>query len=145
MRVTENSSKAGVHRDVTLWSILPHTHVRGKRWSYDAIYPDGRTATLLSVPDYDFDWQTDYIYKQPIKLPKGTKIHATAWYDNSTANKSNPDPTKDVWWGDQTYEEMMSRQAFHRQRAAGLDAARNRRRCDNPMCARLPSLCSFFF
>jgi hypothetical protein len=96
-----------INRDVTLWSILPHTHVRGKRWSYDAIYPDGRTDTLLSVPNYDFDWQTDYIYKQPIKLPKGTRIHATAWYDNSTANKSNPDPTKDVWWGDQTFEEMM--------------------------------------
>ena len=96
-----------INRDVTVWSILPHTHVRGKRWSYDAIYPDGRTETLLAVPNYDFEWQTDYIYKQPIKLPKGTKIHATAWYDNSPANKSNPDPTKDVWWGDQTWEEMM--------------------------------------
>ncbi len=96
-----------INRDVTLYSILPHTHVRGKRWSYEAIYPDGRTETLLSVPHYDFDWQTDYIYKEPVKIPKGTKIHATAWYDNSPANKSNPDPTKDVWWGDQTWEEMM--------------------------------------
>jgi len=94
------------NRDVTLWSILPHTHVRGKRWSYDAIYPDGRTDTLLSVPNYDFDWQTDYIYKQPIKLPKD-EIHATAWYDNSTANKSNPDPTKDVWWAIRRSKEMM--------------------------------------
>jgi len=42
-----------------------------------------------------------------VKLPKGTVVHATAWYDNSAANKSNPDPTKDVWWGDQTFEEMM--------------------------------------
>lgn len=96
-----------INRDVTLWSILPHTHVRGKRWTYDATYPDGRTETLLAVPNYDFEWQTDYIFKQPLKLPKGTKIHATAWYDNSSANKSNPDPTKDVWWGDQTWEEMM--------------------------------------
>jgi hypothetical protein len=96
-----------INRDVTVWSILPHTHVRGKRWNYDAVYPDGRTETLLTVPNYDFEWQTDYIYKQPIKLPKGTKIHATAWYDNSPANKSNPDPTKEVWWGDQTWEEMM--------------------------------------
>jgi hypothetical protein len=96
-----------LNRDFLLWSILPHTHVRGKRWSYEATFPDGRKETLLSVPHYDFDWQTDYIYKEPIKLPKGTVIHATAWYDNSTANKSNPDPTKDVWWGDQTYEEMM--------------------------------------
>jgi len=96
-----------INRDITVWSILPHTHVRGKRWSYDAIYPDGRTETLLAVPNYDFEWQTDYVYRQPIKLPTGTKIHATAWYDNSPANKSNPDPTKDVWWGDQTWEEMM--------------------------------------
>jgi len=93
--------------DVTLWSMLPHTHVRGIRWIYEATYPDGRKDTLLSVPNYDFNWQTDYVFKQPLKLPKGTKLHATAWYDNSTANKSNPDPTKDVWWGDQTWEEMM--------------------------------------
>ena len=96
-----------LNRDFVLWSILPHTHVRGKRWTYEATFPDGRTQTLLSVPNYDFDWQTDYIFKEPMKLPKGTKIHATAWYDNSSANKSNPDPTKEVWWGDQTFEEMM--------------------------------------
>ncbi|HZP49104.1 MAG TPA: hypothetical protein VFB07_11240 [Vicinamibacterales bacterium] len=96
-----------VNRDIDLYSILPHTHVRGKSWQYEAIYPDGRKETLLSVPHYDFDWQTDYIYKEPVKIPKGTRIHATAWYDNSPANKSNPDPSKDVWWGDQTWEEMM--------------------------------------
>ena len=96
-----------INRDVTLWGMLPHTHVRGKRWSYEIIYPDGRTQTILAVPRYDFDWQTDYIFKQPVKLPKGSKLHAAAWYDNSPSNKSNPDPTKDVWWGDQTFEEMM--------------------------------------
>ncbi|MCU1386035.1 MAG: hypothetical protein JWL71_4732 [Acidobacteria bacterium] len=93
--------------DVTLWSMLPHTHVRGKRWTYEAIYPDGKRETILSVPNYDFNWQTDYVFKQPLKLPKGTKLHATAWYDNSIGNRANPDPTKDVWWGDQTWEEMM--------------------------------------
>ena len=96
-----------LNQDVTLWSMLPHTHVRGKRWQYDATYPDGRTDTILAVPNYDFEWQTDYIFKQPLKLPKGTKLHASAWYDNSPGNKSNPDATKDVWWGDQTWEEMM--------------------------------------
>jgi hypothetical protein len=96
-----------IGQDLTMWSMLPHTHVRGKRWIYEATYPDGRTETILSVPKYDFNWQTDYIFKQPLKLPKGTKIHATAWYDNSKNNPSNPDPTKDVWWGDQTWEEMM--------------------------------------
>ena len=96
-----------INRDMLLWSLLPHTHVRGKRWTYEATFPDGRKETLLSVPNYNFDWQTDYIYKEPLKLPKGTVIHATAYYDNSAANKSNPDPTQDVWWGDQTFEEMM--------------------------------------
>jgi hypothetical protein len=95
------------NRDVTLWSLLPHTHVRGKRWSYDVSYPDGRKEVVLSVPKYDFEWQTDYLFKRPLKLPKGTKLHATAWYDNSAGNRSNPDPTSKVWWGDQTWEEMM--------------------------------------
>ena len=94
-------------QDVTMWSMLPHTHVRGVRWNYEAIYADGRTETILAVPKYDFNWQTDYVFKQPLKLPKGTKLHATAWYDNSKGNKSNPDSTKDVRWGDQTWEEMM--------------------------------------
>jgi hypothetical protein len=96
-----------INGDITLWSMIPHTHVRGIRWIYEATYPDGRTETLLSVPKYDFNWQTDYVFKQPLKLPKGSKLHATAWYDNSPNNKSNPDSTKDVWWGDQTWEEMM--------------------------------------
>ena len=100
-------AEATITRNVTLWSMLPHTHVRGIRWRYEATYPDGRTETILSVPKYDFNWQTDYIFTEPLKLPKGTKVHATAWYDNSRSNKSNRDPTSAVWWGDQTWEEMM--------------------------------------
>jgi mono/diheme cytochrome c family protein len=93
--------------DVTLRSLLPHTHLRGRSWEYSVIYPDGRSEVILSVPKYDFNWQTEYIFAEPLKLPKGTKIHAVAHYDNSAANKSNPDPTVDVAWGDQTWEEMM--------------------------------------
>ena len=96
-----------INRDVTLWGMLPHTHVRGKRWTYEVVFPDGRTQTILSVPKYDFEWQTDYLFRQPLKLPQGARLHATAWYDNSPNNKSNPDSTKDIWWGDQTWEEMM--------------------------------------
>jgi hypothetical protein len=93
--------------DVTLRSLLPHTHLRGKSWEYSVIYPDGRSNVILSVPKYDFNWQTEYVFAEPLKLPKGTKIHAVAHYDNSPSNKSNPDPTIDVAWGDQTWEEMM--------------------------------------
>ena len=93
--------------DVTLRRMLPHTHLRGKSWEYTAIYPDGRSEIILSVPRYDFNWQTDYVFAQPLKLPKGTRIRAVAHYDNSVANKSNPDAKIDVRWGDQTWEEMM--------------------------------------
>lgn len=93
--------------DVTLRQLLPHTHLRGKSWEYTATYPDGRSEVILAVPRYDFNWQTDYVFAEPLKLPKGTKIRAVARYDNSAANKSNPDPTVDVKWGDQTWEEMM--------------------------------------
>jgi hypothetical protein len=96
-----------INREIMLYSLVPHTHVRGKKWHYEAIYPDGRKEVILSVPKYDFNWQHEYVFETPLKIPAGTKIHATAWYDNSTGNKSNPDPTKTVMWGDQTWEEMM--------------------------------------
>jgi hypothetical protein len=93
--------------DVTVRQILPHTHLRGKSWEYSVIYPDGRREVVLSVPKYDFNWQTSYVFAEPLKLPRGTRIVAVAHYDNSAANKSNPDPKKEVTWGDQTWEEMM--------------------------------------
>jgi hypothetical protein len=103
---TRVDAELTLKEDTTVWSILPHTHMRGKKWEVAAIYPDGRSELILAVPNYDFNWQTDYIFKQPLNLPKGTKIRTSAWYDNSTANKANPDPKKDVYWGDQTWEEM---------------------------------------
>ena len=95
------------NRDTMLYSLVPHTHVRGTGWHYEATYPDGRKEVILSVPKYDFNWQHEYVFAQPRQLPAGTRLHAKAWYDNSPANKSNPDPTKVVTWGDQTWEEMM--------------------------------------
>ena len=93
--------------DITVRQMLPHTHLRGKSWAYTATYPDGRTEPILSVPKYDFNWQTDYVFAEPLKLPKGTTIRAVAHYDNSTANRANPNPKAAVRWGDQTWEEMM--------------------------------------
>jgi mono/diheme cytochrome c family protein len=95
------------NRDVVIYSLIPHTHVRGTGWHYEAIYPDGRKEVILGVPKYDFNWQHEYVFTQPLRLPAGSKLYAKAWYDNSTRNKSNPDPTKTVTWGDQTWEEMM--------------------------------------
>jgi hypothetical protein len=93
-------------QDATLRGLFPHTHVRGKRWSYVLELPDGTKRPLLSVPRYDFNWQTYYMFREPITVPKGARIVSTAWYDNSAANRSNPDPTMAVKWGDQTWEEM---------------------------------------
>jgi len=103
---TRVDAEMTIETDMTIWSLMPHTHVRGRRWEIQATYPDGRTEIVLAVPKYDFNWQTDYVFKQPLKLPKGTKIRTSAWYDNSAASKTNPDPTVDVHWGEQTWQEM---------------------------------------
>jgi hypothetical protein len=93
-------------QDATVWGLFPHTHVRGRKWEYVLRLPDGSKKTILSVPRYDFNWQTYYMFKEPLSVPRGAKILSTAWYDNSPGNRSNPDPTVDVKWGDQTWEEM---------------------------------------
>jgi hypothetical protein len=82
-------------------------HLRGKDFMFEAIYPDGKTEVLLSVPRYDFNWQSIYRLAKPREVPKGTTIHCLAHFDNSDNNPNNPDPTKTVYWGDQTWEEMM--------------------------------------
>ena len=94
--------------DVKIWSLHPHMHLRGKDMTYTATYPDGRSEVLLRVPKYDFGWQTDYWLAQPLTLPKGTKVHVSAHFDNSTANKYNPDPKSPVFWGPQNWEEMQN-------------------------------------
>jgi mono/diheme cytochrome c family protein len=91
---------------VRIWGLLPHTHLRGTRWQYKLEKPDGTSEIILDVPHYDFNWQTYYLFDKPLEVPAGAKITSMAWYDNSTSNKHNPDPTKDVKWGDQTWEEM---------------------------------------
>jgi hypothetical protein len=101
-------ARVSVHEDVTLQSMFPHMHVRGKDMEYRAIYNDGSSEVLLNVPKYDFNWQLTYSLKEPRKLPKGTQIEVIAHYDNSPNNPSNPDPTKEVHWGDQTWEEMLA-------------------------------------
>ena len=93
--------------EVRLTSLMPHMHLRGKDFKYTVVYPDGREEVLLHVPRYDFNWQLSYTLAQPIVLPKGTRIDCVAHFDNSANNKYNPDPTKEVKWGDQTWEEMM--------------------------------------
>lgn len=94
-------------QDSHILTLAPHMHYRGKDFTYVATYPDGREDTLLKVNDYDFNWQTVYELEQPLAAPKGTRIDCVAHFDNSEGNPDNPDPTRRVGFGDESYDEMM--------------------------------------
>ncbi len=91
----------------TLIGFLPHMHLRGKDFNFRATYPTGEKETLLSVPNYSFSWQLWYLLDQPKVLPAGTKIECTAHFDNSPNNAANPDPKKEIHFGEQSWDEMM--------------------------------------
>jgi len=94
-------------QDIDIVSFFPHMHLRGKDMTMTATYPGGTRETLLNVPAYDFNWQLFYYPKKSVSLPKGTRIDLVAHYDNSTANKRNPDPNKTVTFGEASTAEMM--------------------------------------
>lgn len=100
-------SQIAIRANVRLIGLMPHMHLRGKAFEYRAVYPTGETETLLKVPRYDFNWQLFYYLAEPKLLPEGTRIECTAYFDNSANNPANPDPSKEVRWGDQSWEEMM--------------------------------------
>jgi len=94
-------------QDVRIMSLAPHMHYRGKDMLYTAIFPDGRSQELLRVSQYDFNWQTNYDFVEPISVPAGTKIEVAAHWDNSADNPNNPDPSVAVAWGPQSTDEML--------------------------------------
>lgn len=104
----EVAASYDIDQDMHIVSFSPHMHLRGKDILYRATYPDGRSEILLSVPHYNFNWQVYYYPAKPIALPKGSKLDVLAHFDNSTANRMNPDPTKSVRFGEQTWDEMMN-------------------------------------
>ena len=89
---------------VTMW---PHMHVRGKSMRFDLVEKSGQRQTLLDVPKYDFNWQLRYVPEESLRVDAGSVVECFATFDNSPNNKFNPDPTKVVRWGDQSWEEMM--------------------------------------
>ncbi len=93
--------------DAKIISFSPHMHVRGKSMRYELVSADGKRSTLVDVPHYDFHWQQAYNPANPVMVHSGTKIEVLATYDNSPNNPWNPDPSKEVRWGDQSWEEMM--------------------------------------
>lgn len=94
-------------KDARLLSMFPHMHLRGKSFRIDAKYRNGKQETLLNVPRYDFNWQTTYRLSEPRPIPKGTELVIAGSHDNSEHNLANPDPSKTVKWGDQTWDEML--------------------------------------
>ena len=94
-------------QDTLVYSLLPHMHLRGKAFRFEADYPDGKHEVLLDVPRYEFEWQNVYVLAEPKLMPEGTVLRCLARYDNSSENPSNPDPTRTVRWGEQTRDEML--------------------------------------
>ena len=103
----EVKSELTLKAPASLVSLMPHMHMRGKDFKYTAVYPGGESEVLLSVPKYAFAWQLWYEEATAKLLPAGTKIECVAHFDNSANNPTNPDPSKEVKWGDQSWEEMM--------------------------------------
>lgn len=93
-------------KDALLYSAFPHAHYRGYASDMWIEYPDGSRKLLLAMPRYDFNWQREYTFAEPLKIPAGSKLIANYWYDNSKQNPANPDASKTIVWGDQSWEEM---------------------------------------
>lgn len=95
-----------IREDIILYSMNPHMHFRGKAMRFELEHPDGRRENLVSVPHYNFNWQHTYVLDQPLRVPRGSKLHLHAQWDNSDRNPSNPDPSRRVGWGEQSFDEM---------------------------------------
>ena len=110
----ENFKVVSVHtikEPVTLYGLTPHLHLRGKSMRYTLTLPDGREEVLLDVPRYDFNWQLYYELETPRPIPAGSKVTVVTLFDNSQKNKYNPAPEKEVWWSEQSWDEMYAPQA----------------------------------
>ena len=90
-----------------LHDLVPHSHYRGVASKFELIGPDGGRETVLSVPNYDFNWQRTYTFVEPMRIEPGSRLVHTTWYDNSAANPGNPDPNRTVPWGLQSWDEML--------------------------------------
>ena len=110
----ENWKVVSIHtirEPITLYGLTPHLHLRGKSMKYTLTLPDGREDVLLDVPKYDFNWQLYYELAAPRHIPAGSKVTVVTLFDNSAKNKYNPAPDKEVFWSEQSWDEMYAPQA----------------------------------
>lgn len=96
-----------INRDIKIHYVVPHMHYRGKSIKMIAVLPDGSENVIISVPDYSFNWQWLYKLKEPLAVPKGSKIRVEGIYDNTFQNSLNPDPTQELHFGIQSTDEML--------------------------------------
>lgn len=102
----EMSQSVVIEKDAHMYGFLPHMHFRGKSMRFTAFYPDGTQEELINIANYNYNWQIRYLMEEPKLIPAGTKVVATGVFDNSTQNKNNPDPSRSVPWGQQSWDEM---------------------------------------
>lgn len=102
----EIGGEVTIREPITLYAFAPHMHLRGKDIQYTLVWPDGRKQVLLHVPKFDFNWQLHYELAEPLKIPAGSRIVSLAHYDNSIKNRYNPAPDKEVYWSEQSWDEM---------------------------------------
>ena len=95
-----------IQDDITVYGVWPHMHFRGKDMTYIVVWPDGAEETLLHVPNYDFNWQIEYDFVEPLKVPAGSTLKTVGHFDNSIRNRYNPSPDREVYWGEQSWDEM---------------------------------------
>ncbi|MCH8264692.1 MAG: redoxin domain-containing protein [Proteobacteria bacterium] len=93
-------------KDAELYSFLPHMHFRGKSMRFYADYPDGTREELINIAKYNYNWQLSYTFAEPKFVPEGTKITVVAAWDNSAQNPANPNPDRNVDWGNESWDEM---------------------------------------
>ncbi|MEX0740254.1 MAG: hypothetical protein WD071_13005 [Pseudohongiella sp.] len=110
----EMQAQIEIPDDAWLHSFLPHMHFRGKYMRFDAHLPDGTVKPLINIANYNYNWQMEYKLEEPMLVPAGTRVVATGAFDNSEQNKANPDPSRDVPWGDQSWDEMFFGQVYYK-------------------------------
>ena len=136
----------GFQDDVTIHAISLHMHLRGKDVTYLLTYPDGREEVLLRVPNYNFEWQLPYEFAEPIKVPAGSTVKAIARYDNSTRNRMNPAPNKEVYWSEQSWDDMFLtsvRYTVDKATSAARRPGRGSSRCETAETQRAASRAPF--
>ena len=106
--ITKHHAFIPLKQPTRILSYQPHMHVRGKAMSMEAILPSGRIEMLNHVANFNFNWHVNYVYADDTAplLPAGTMIKLTAWHDNTSGNRANPDPTQWVGWGQRSYDDM---------------------------------------